>query len=355
MIINEKKSFFLRKFVEACAALFFALFVSGIIILVSGNDPLKAFQALITGSVGSVDSIILSLQKTIPLIFTGLSVAIGFKCGLFNIGAEGQLYIGAIIAAWSGLFFPDLSGFIKLPFILLLSILGGALWGFFPGYLKAKKGVHEVLTTIMMNYAAIHLTLLLVKGPLRGDPHIVKTEMLPASSRLPVLFSSGALTLSLGLFIAVLIAFALHFFLNSTTYGYKIRAVGRSREAARAAGFNVKRLIILAMVIAGGLAGLGGAVEVTGLHHTFYGQFSPGYGFDGIAVALLASNNPIAVIFTAFLFGALRAADRTMQLSAGVPHQLVLIIQGLVILFVGIRYFFSRYLKNKKLKRVENV
>jgi simple sugar transport system permease protein len=198
----------------------------------------------------------------------------------------------------------------------------------------------------MMNYIAIHLTLILVKGTLGADPAIVKTAALPENSQIPLIAGSGALILSYGLVIAILAAIGVWFFLQKTTGGFMIRACGKSHEATSAAGFNVKKIIVSTMLIAGALAGLGGAVEITGLHHTFYGQFSPGYGFDGIAVALLASNHPIGVIFSAILFGALRAADRTLQINAGVPHQLVQIIQGLVILFMGVRY----YVLNKQSK-----
>jgi len=334
-------------------ALFFAFFCSGMIILFTGGNPFEALSALIEGSLGSSSSLLLSLQKSIPLIFTGLSVGIGFRAGLFNIGAEGQLYIGAITAAWIAPMLPGVHGILLIPFILTVSCLAGSFWGIVPGYLKAKRGVHEVITTIMMNYIAIHFTLFLIKGPLRGDDHIIKTKSIPSGSELPVIWSSGALTLSVGLLIAILTALTLYFILEKTTLGYKIRITGLNKDAAEAAGFNVKKITVISMAIAGMLAGLGGAVEITGLHHTFYGQFSPGYGFDGIAVALIAVNHPIGIIFAALLFGALRAAERTLQLSAGVPHNIILIVQGLVILFVGIKYYIFK--KAGALKKLDKI
>lgn len=338
----EKAGNSLKSISNAFMAFFLALLISGILVWIFGCNPWKALIALFEGSAGSAESIILTLQKSIPLIFTGLSIGIAFKGGLFNIGSEGQLYAGAITAAWIGLLLPDFPGIIKLPLILLLSAAAGAVWGFFPGILKAGKNIHEVLTTILMNYIAIHLTSSLVKGPLRGDPTLVKTPMLPESSRLPVITGSGALFLSWGLVIAVFTAILLWFFLQKTKYGYILRSTGAGIEASKAAGFNVKKNIILIMMFAGALSGLGGAIEVTGLHHTFYGQFSPGYGFDGIAVALLANNNPLGIIFSALLFGALRAADRTLQLNAGVPHQMIILVQGLVIIFIGIKIILGR-------------
>ncbi|MBN2135492.1 MAG: ABC transporter permease [Acidobacteria bacterium] len=332
----------LRSFTGAVLALFFAFLISSIIIVISGKDPILAGKALIAGSIGSGDSILLTLQKTIPLIFTGLSVAIGFKAGLFNIGAEGQMYIGAIISAWLAAQINIGSGFLLIPLVFILSILGGAIWGLVPGLLRSYRGVHEVLSTIMMNYIAIHFTLFFVKGPMRGDPHIVKSKPIQSAAELPNIIHSGALTLSIGIIIAIFSAVLLWFFLKKTTAGYLLRMTGQNKTAVDSAGFNSKKIIVFTMMLAGGLAGLGGAVEITGLHHTFYGQFSPGYGFDGIAVALIASNNPIGVIFAALLFGALRAADRHLQLSADVPKDLILIIQGLVILFIGIRYFLEK-------------
>jgi len=331
-----------KSIVDAGLAFSLSLIVSGIIIWIFGGSPLKAFIALAEGSFGSRENLILTFQKSIPLIFTGLGIGIAFKGGLFNIGSEGQLYAGAITAAWIGCLLPEIPGVIKLPFILLISAAVGGLWGFLPGILKAKKNIHEVLTTILMNYVAIHLTSAIVKGPLRGDPVLIKTAPLPESSRLPVLAGSGALILSWGLPLAVLTACLLWIFLRKTTAGFKLRAVGAGKDAAAAAGFDVKKIIIMTMLLGGALSGLGGAIEVTGLHYTFYGQFSPGYGFDGIAVALLAGNNPLGIIITAILFGALRAADRTLQLNAGVPHEMVLIIQGLVIIFIGTKIILKK-------------
>jgi ABC-type uncharacterized transport system permease subunit len=331
-----------KSIVDAGSAFTLSLIVSGIIIWISGGSPLKAFIALAEGSFGSRENLILTLQKSIPLIFTGLSIGIAFKGGLFNIGSEGQLYAGAMTAAWIGCLLPDIPSIFKLIFILIISAAVGGLWGLLPGILKARKNIHEVLTTILMNYVAIHLTSALVKGPLRGDPVLIKSTPLPESSRLPVLAGSGALILSWGLPLAVITACFLWIFLRKTTAGFKLRAVGAGKDAAAAAGFDVKKIIIMTMLFGGALSGLGGAIEVTGLHYTFYGQFSPGYGFDGIAVALLAGNNPLGIIITAILFGALRAADRTLQINAGVPHEMVLVIQGLVIIFIGIKFILKK-------------
>lgn len=350
MAHKKRAGFSCLPILNAATAFFLSLSIGGIIIWISGGSPIRALVALIEGSFGSKENIILTLQKSIPLLFTGLSIGIAFKGGLFNIGSEGQLYAGAITAAWIGCLLPDMPGIIKLPLILALSAAAGAMWGFVPGLLKAKKNIHEVLTTILMNYIAIYLTSFLVKGPLRGDPVLIKTTPLPESSRLPVLAGSKALILSWGLPLGIIAACCLWIFLRKTTWGFMLKAAGEGKAAAAAAGFNVKKIIIMTMLLAGALSGFGGAVEVTGLHYTFYGQFSPGYGFDGIAVALLANNNPLGIIITAILFGALRAADRTMQLNAGVPHQMVLIIQGLVILFIGIKFLNER----RKIKKESN-
>jgi len=349
MIAEDKRSRFIRSVLSSFAALVFALGISSIIIIFSGGNPLTALKVIIEGSFGSGTNILLTLQKTIPLIFTGLSVAICFQAGLFNIGAEGQLYTGAIISAWLAVALPDGHGIVLIPVVIIVSSLGGALWGLVPGLLRSRRGVHEVLTTIMMNYVAIHLTLFLVKGPLRGDPHIVKSANLPDSMRLPSLSRIGPLSISIGIVIAVLVAIVVWIFLFKTKWGYLLRMAGKNPAAVNYAGFSWKKIITYTMCLGGFLAGLGGAVEIMGLHHTFYGQFSPGYGFDGIAVALIAANHPLAVIFVAVLFGALRAADRSLQLVDGVPNNLILIIQGLVILFVGTRIYIEKRVLSLKI------
>ena len=325
----------MRGLLTPLLAICFALLVSIIIIALLGKSPITFLTVLFQGAFGSKTNLINTLSKTIPLVFTGLSVGLGFRAGLFNIGSEGQLYMGGIGAAYVGALSFSFPRFLHLPLALIIGFAMGALWGVIPGWLKAKKGVHEVITTIMMNYVAIYFTSYLISGPLSAGVFTRKTKDILPTARLGTLWRSGTAELSYGILIALGVAVFIYWLLFSTKSGYEVRAVGLNPLAARFAGVGVSRNIVLTLGICGGLAGLGGAIEVTGLHHTFYGQFSPGYGYDGIAVALLAKNHPVGVILTALLFASLRSADRWLQIRAGIPKDIVLIIQALVILFIA--------------------
>lgn len=315
-------------------ALLLSLIIPCIIVLLLGKNPFLFLQLLWRGAFGSGSNFALSLIKTTPLILTGLSVALGFRAGLFNIGAEGQLYMGGISAAFLGSALRGLPPSLHLSLSLIGGFLMGALWGFIPGWLKAKRGVHEVINTIMLNYVAIYMTTALVRGPLSSGEYTLRTKMIAQSAYLTILWQKGANELSWGIIIALISCLLLYFFLFRTVWGYEIRAVGYNPEAAQRSGINVPKNIMLNLTLCGGLAGLAGAIEVTGLHHCFYGQFSPGYGYDGIAVALLAKNHPLGVILTATFFAALRTSDRLLQVEGGIPKDIIIIIQALIILFI---------------------
>jgi len=318
-------------------ALGFAVLVGGVVVLASGGDPLEAFFALIQGAFGTRANLAGTLAKTTPLLFTGLAVAIAFRAGLFNIGGEGQLYVGGLMAAWVGAACPHLPGPIHLPLTLISGLAAGALWAALPGWLKARRGVHEVVDTIMLNYVAIHLADYLVNGPLSAGEYAARTARIARTAELPALVYIPPIRVSWGIVLALGMCVLFHWMILRTRLGYEIRATGSNPNAAEYGGISTGRICILAMAISGALAGLAGAVEVAGLHHTFYAQFSPGYGFDGIAVALLARTHPLGVIPAAVLFGALRTADRWLQLKAGVPRDLVLILQAAVIFFVAVQ------------------
>ena len=307
------------------------------VVALSGGDPGAVLSALAYGAFGSAPNLAGTLARTTPLLLTGLSVALAFRAGLFNIGGEGQLYVGALAAAWLGALGLHLPGPLYLTMVLLLSAAAGFAWGSVPGWLKAHRGVHEVITTIMMNHIAIQATDYLVNGPLKAEAYVARTSAIAPGAHLPVLWRVPPSDVSWGLAVAVAACAAGAWFLFRTAGGFEIRAVGLGPEAAETCGIPTRRVVVLAMSLAGGLAGLGGGLEVCGVHHTLYAQFSSGYGFDGIAVALLARNHPLGVIPAALLFGALRTADRWLQLSAGVPRDLVVVIQALTILAVGIQ------------------
>jgi len=298
------------------------------------RTALLAFGGLWDGALGSTRALAGSLVAATPYCFAGLAVALGFRCGLFNIGAEGQLYIGALASATVGFALTGLPLVVHLPLALAAGLLGGLVWGAIPGLLKARTGAHEVINTIMMNYVAVALVDFLVKGPLR-DPRstIPRTPYIQSSAELPLLLPRS--TLHAGFLLAVLAALAVAFLLRRLPLGFEIRTVGANPEAAETAGISVSRSFVIAMGLSGALAGLAGASEVLGLNHNLPAAFSTGYGFDSIAVALLARSNPLAVLPAALLWGAMRNGASLMQLRSGISIDLINIIQALVIALVA--------------------
>jgi simple sugar transport system permease protein len=276
-----------------------------------------------------------SLLAATPLIFTGLAVALGFRSGLFNIGAEGQLYLGAILATWVGFSFFGLPFWVHLPLALGVGFLGGALWGFVPGFLKARTGAHEVIVTIMLNHVAYRLVDWILRQPFYQRPgrHDPVSPMVEPSAMIPPLIEG--LRVHWGFVLALIAAAFVSWLLFRSTLGFEFRAVGLNPSAARYAGMSISRTLVLTMAICGGLAGLAGASEILGVNDSLFPGFSPGYGFDGIAVALLGGASPLGVVLSALLFGVLRAGATPMQLVTGIPIDLVVVIQALVIVFVA--------------------
>jgi simple sugar transport system permease protein len=310
-----------------------ALLVGAVIVSISGYSPYEAYKALFTGAFGSSYDFAQTLARTTPLIFTGLTVAFAFRCGLFNIGGEGQLYVGGMAAAIVGVSFTNLPLVIHLPLALAVGAAAGAGWAFIPGMLKARVGAHEVITTIMMNYIGILLCSYLANYPFKAEGWVAQTNVVETSAQLPRLVSSTQLSASL--FVALICVVIAYYILYKTSLGYEIRAVGLNPSAAEFGGIGIQKSIVIAMLISGMFAGIGGAGEVLGLHKRFIFGFSPGYGFDGIAVAVLGRNHPVGVVLGALLFGALRNGGMVMKQVTNVPTDLVVVIQGIVILFVA--------------------
>ena len=275
-----------------------------------------------------------SLVAVTPYILAGLAVAVGFKCGLFNIGAEGQFGIGALCSAFVGYSIKGLPWFIHLPLALLAGALGGAIWGAIPGYLKAVTGAHEVVNTIMMNYISYNLGDWLLNGPMKAPGYRPLTPVVQDSAMLPRFFPPP-LRFNWGFFLALAMAVLVYWFLFKTTLGMEIRAVGANPDGARYAGMNIVRNFILAMTFSGALAGLAGATQVLGIDHWVGQNFSAGYGFDSIAIALLGQSHPFGVVLAAALWGFLRSGATNMQSMAGIPLDVISIIQGLVVIFVA--------------------
>lgn len=350
------------------------LILGAIAIVASGSNVLEAYGALFVGSFGdpvrfftgfqqlfstgetagllrAIYPFTESLVTATPYIFAGLSVALGFRCGLFNIGAEGQFFIGALCSAFVGYSITGLPGIIHLPLAILAGAAGGAIWGMIPGFLKARFGAHEVVNTIMMNWIAFKLSDWLLNGPMKASGFRPVTPTVEHTAELPRFFPDP-LRLNWGFILALVVAYGLYWFLFKTTLGFEIRSVGANPDAAKYAGMSIVRNLVLVMALAGGLAGMAGSAQVLGVDHWVGQGFSAGYGFDAIALALLGKSHPAGVVLAALLFGFLRSGATRMQSIAGVPIDIISIIQGLVIVFIAapdiIRWLYR--LKNVKVE-----
>jgi len=324
-------------------AILLAFGIGALLIKISGFSVIKAYSSLWDGAFGNMYSISQTLLNTIPLIFTGLAVAIGFKAGLFNIGGEGQMVVGAFASAIVAIALKSLPGIILIPAAFLAGGLAGSAWSFIPGYLKTKTGAHEVVTSIMMNYVGILGASYLLLKYFKEDGPIPQTEFIPEAARLTELIEYSRLTTAIFIALAVVIITAIFF--KKTKLGYKIQVVGQNPSAAEYAGINSNRMMLFSMQMSGFVAGLAGSTIVMGVLHRFITNFSPGYGFTGIAVAVLGRNKPIGVLFAALLFGALQTGGLTMQLFAKIPMDLMVVIQGLVILFVAAPVLIKKMLR----------
>lgn len=314
-------------------AVLLALLIGAIILLISGSNPIQAYSALLKGAFGSPIAIQRTLEKATPLIFSGLAVAFAFKAGLFNIGAQGQLLIGAAVAAYIGFAVTGLPPIVHAMVALLIGGLAGALYGAIPGFLKVYTGAHEVIVTIMLNYIAINITDYLADGPWKDTSPgniVARTPLIQSSAELPIIGN-----VPLGFILALIAAVIVWWLLFRTTLGYEIRTVGLSSSAAQYAGIRVARIIVLTMMISGFLAGFGGGVETLGIVGRFQPGFNAGLGFDGITVALLGKTNPFGVVPAAILLGAMRAGSSQMQFSAGVPKEITDVITAFILFFVA--------------------
>lgn len=326
-------------------AVLLGLIIGAILLILSGANPIEAYGALLKGAFGSPIAIQRTLEKATPLIFSGLAVAFAFKAGLFNIGAQGQLLIGAATAAYVGFSIEGLPAIIHAPLALIVGALAGAAYGYIPGALKAYTGAHEVIVTIMLNYVAINITDYLADGPWK-DPSptniVARTAKIFPSAELPILGNIPS-----GFILALIAAVVVWWILYRTTLGYEVRTVGLNSSAAQYAGIRVARMIILTMVISGFLAGLGGAVETLGINSRFQPGFNAGLGFDGITVALLGKTSPFGVIPAALLLGAMRAGSSQMQFSAGVAPEITDVITAFILFFVAADVIVKRLIHQR--------
>lgn len=353
---TSRRRIILGQLVIPLLAIFTALIISSLVIAVAGASPAKAYLALAEGAFGSQVAIVETLIKATPFVLVGLGIALAFRGGLFNIGVEGQLFVGSAITVIIG-YSVHLPAVIHLPLALLGGMLGGAIWSGIPGFLKARYGAHEVITTIMFNYIATRVISWAIgsDGPMRAPRTVVpETPAVFESARLPILLADSRL--HAGVIIAVVMAFVVYWLLWKTKIGFEIRTVGANPKAAQYAGINVKYNIILTMMLSGALAGLAGGVQVLGLSpYNFTTGFNVGLGFDSIAVAVLGAIHPFGILLSSLLFGAMDAGARLMQLRTRVPADVITITQGLILTFVAANQIIRRIYRIKAPTHEETV
>ncbi len=355
----------LREFVWPLVAVLAAFIVGGIIILILGDDPINAYAWLLSSSFGSVRDIGWTLHYATPLIFTGLAVAVAMRCGLLNIGAEGQLYVAAFATAWVGIKFGgtvvnvfgtdenwswfSLPWYILIPFCMVTAAVVGGIWGAIPGILKAKFGSHEVINTIMLNFVAIALVSYLTQYHYKvpGDA-ILQTASIGEAAHIPRLneflpFITPDVPLNIAFILALIMCLVVYVFLWKTKWGYELRAVGENPAAAEYGGISAKKQIIVAMTISGMLAGMVAIGEVLGNRYNYYHDFSAQWGFLGIAVALLGRNHPLGVLITAIFFGVLLRGEIFVDaFTRYVSKDLGFVLQAIIILFVACLQKYTR-------------
>ncbi len=331
-------------------AILLALVIGAVVIILSsplirGFDPalpLVAYGALAQGAFGSVQAAVNTLVNATPLVLAGLAVGIGFKAGLFNIGAQGQFLLGAVSATVAAIALNDASPWVAIPLSLLAGMAGGLAWGFIPGFLKAFTGAHEVVTTIMLNFVAVHLVAYVISGPLRGaNVTFARTDDFMAGA-LPVLIGRNG---HLGLLFVVVAVPLAWWVIYRSTVGFEIRTVGANPDAARYAGMHPRWITILTMSACGLLAGLAGAGEILGEVGYMPASYGTTVGFDAIAVALLGRAHPVGILFAGLLFGAMQAGAGLMQVQAGVPAQMVGLLQAIILFFLAAELVVRRFLR----------
>lgn len=319
-------------FLAPLAGLILALAIGGMLIQLSGVNPFKAYQVMLIAAFGGGRQLTETILKATPLLIIGLGLTIAFRSKVWNIGAEGQYYFGALIGSIIALRFPELSGWLLIPLMLVAGAVGGMLWSGLAGLLYIKWGANIIICTLMLNYIAILLVQFAARVPLR-DPNgfLPESAQFSAAAQIPALFGGR---LHLGVLLALILVGVVYVFLQRTPLGFRLRAVGSSASVARAAGINVNRSILTALMLSGGLAGVAGIIETSYLYARLKEGISPGYGFSAILVALMGQLHPVGVAITAVLFSALTIGAEGLQVLLQVPVAVAQVIQSLVVLFV---------------------
>ena len=331
-------------------AVIFGLLMGSVFMLMIKADPLNAYGALLHSSFGSWNNFGEMMVNATPLIFTGLAVAFAFRCGLLNIGGEGQFLAAYISIAAVGAYF-HLPAILHIPLCILAAMIAGGLWGAIPGLLNAKWGIHEVISAIMLNYIALHLVNLLIGTVMKAPGMLPATYMINDTAKFARF--SGMGRLNPAIFIALLAALVIYWLLWKTTTGYEVRAVGFNRSGAEYGGISVAKNIVLAMAISGAIAGLAATSQVMGLEYRAYQPFGLlGYGFTGMTVALVGKNHPGGIVIAGILFGILQRGANAMQSIAGVPKEVIAIIQAIIIFFIASDYIVKKFFIKNKTKQL---
>lgn len=323
-----------------------ALLIGVILILLTSTSPLEAYSVLFKGAFGSVPNILDTLARSTPLIFMGLAASFAFRGGVFNIGLEGQMYLGAITSALIGIYFGQLPSIILIPLCLLGAGIAGSIWSFIPGILKVKYNVHIVITSIMMNEIAVLLTTYLSSYKFKGDLPIAATHIVSDNAKLFRFTPTSEL--NAGFILAIIIAIILYIVVFKTKYGYEVRSLGLNEKFTEYIGVNVGRKTLIIVFISSFIAGLGGAEQILGVSYRFISEFSPGYGFNGITVALLGSLHPIGTIIGGIFFGALSSGAIRMEVMTDVSRELISSLQAIMILLLAAEHLIR--FKKKKIK-----
>jgi simple sugar transport system permease protein len=341
----------MRNLGVSVGSLVLALLVAAVLIALSGANPLQAYAGMFHTALGSEFALGVTINKTIPRLVPALGIALALRAGLWNIGAEGQLYVGAAAAAGVALFAPDLPFPIGLTLALLAGAAGGAAWGAIPGMLRAYRGVSEVITSLMLVYVAIQLTNYLIEGPwLVANSTYPATPIFSPAYRLPLVWP-GTLV-NAGVFVAVLAAIVMGFLVTHTTFGLWLRAVGGNARASEVIGLPNRPIIVAALALSGAFAGLAGAIEVLGVRGRLLEGFSPGYGFEAIAIALLGRMHPLGIIGAALVFGGLDAGAAGLQVaSSGISSAIAPTIEALAVIFLLAALGRSSWVARRKLAR----
>ncbi|SKC76609.1 ABC transporter permease [Maledivibacter halophilus] len=352
--MNKKLKTFLTNLGKPIFAIIVSLFIGALLIIPTGTSPIEAYMILFKGAFGSWQGFSTSLAKATPLLFTGLAAAYSFRAGVFNIGIEGQLYFGAIASALTGVYFGNLPPAVLIPICMIAAMVIGMAWAFIPAILNVKLNISIFITCIMLNNIAQLFSNYLATYPFKGELAIGATYKISEGAMLPKL--AGAMNdLNFGFIIAIILSIILYILLFKTKFGYESRAAGISRTFSRYIGIDATKKTIIIVMISGAIAGLAGAEQVMGVNYRYISDFSPGLGYTGITVALLARNNPLACILTAIFFGALTNGAIQMEVMTNISRDLISSVQAVMIVFIAADFAFDYFKKKKKADKNKTV